>query len=90
MICFYLSLTLNGVHSVAEVQEKVREEAAKETRAPWILGIQFDDQALVDRSRITRYELDTTCVLIFFRNPAQHPGNDDDNNQAGNPGHRQG
>ena len=62
MIYFALGLTLNGVGSVMEMQEMVRTAAAKEKLKPWILGFQFDDQALKDRRRITRHDLDAACA----------------------------
>jgi predicted amidohydrolase YtcJ len=62
MIYFALNLNLSGVYSVAEMQNKVREAAAKEKRKPWILGFQFDDQALRERRPVTRHDLDAACA----------------------------
>jgi predicted amidohydrolase YtcJ len=62
MIYFALNLNLSGVCSVAEMQSKVREAAAKEKLKPWILGFQFDDQALRERHPITRHDLDAACA----------------------------
>ncbi len=62
MIYFALNLNLSGVYSVAEMQNKVREAAAKEKWKPWILGFQFDDQALRERRPVTRHDLDAACA----------------------------
>ncbi len=62
MIYFALHLTLSEVYSVAEMQKIVREAAAKEKRKPWIIGFQFDDQALRERRPVTRHDLDAACA----------------------------
>ena len=62
MIFFALNISLSEVHSVAEMQAKVREAAAEKTRSEWILGFQFDDQALVERRPVTRHDLDAACA----------------------------
>jgi predicted amidohydrolase YtcJ len=62
MIFFALNLSLSGVNSVAEMQAKVREAAAKESSSAWILGFEFDDQALVERRPVTRHDLDAACA----------------------------
>jgi predicted amidohydrolase YtcJ len=61
MIYFALSLTLEEVRSVAEMQETVREAAAQEKQSPWILGFKLDDQALEERRRVNRHDLDAAC-----------------------------
>lgn len=62
MIYFALSLSLSEVRSIAVLQEKVREAAAQEKSSPWVLGFQFDDQALEESYPVTRHELDAACA----------------------------
>lgn len=62
MIFFALNLSLSGVNSIAEMQAKVREAAVKESSSAWILGFEFDDQALVERRSVTRHDLDAACA----------------------------
>lgn len=62
MIYFELSLSLSNVRSIDDMQKKVREEGARESKSPWILGLQFDDLALQGEKRVTRHHLDAACA----------------------------
>ncbi len=62
MVYYDLNLNLSGVRSISELQAAVRGEAAKEQAAPWVLGLQLDDQALADGEMPSRRHLDAACA----------------------------
>lgn len=61
MILYQLSADLTGVGSMADLGDRLREMAEKDTSANWVMGLQFDDQALIPPRMPDRRDLDAIC-----------------------------
>lgn len=58
MIYFDMNADVRGVSSIAELQACLRETAVGKAPGEWIVGLQFDEQALAERRLPTRHDLD--------------------------------
>jgi hypothetical protein len=47
-----------GVHSISDIQKKLKEKAENTTKGEWIFGYQEDDSKLQEKRHPTRWELD--------------------------------
>jgi predicted amidohydrolase YtcJ len=47
-----------GVHSIADIQAKLREKASQTPKGEWVFGYQEDDSKLEEKRHPTRWELD--------------------------------
>ncbi len=47
-----------GIHSIADIQERLAERAEKTPKGEWILGMWEDDSKLAEKRHPTRWELD--------------------------------
>jgi predicted amidohydrolase YtcJ len=62
LVYFELNLQLTGVGSIMELQEKIKEAAQDRRPDDWVVGLQFDEEALDDPRFPTRRELDVACA----------------------------
>jgi hypothetical protein len=51
-----------GVHSIADLVNRLRERAEKTPKGGWVLGYQEDDSKLAEKRHPTRWELDKASV----------------------------
>ncbi len=65
---------LRGCTSIPEIQQRLREWAAQNPDAPWILGRAYDQNLLQEGRHITRYELDAVSRErpIFLNHVSKH------------------
>jgi predicted amidohydrolase YtcJ len=61
LIYFDMNADLRGVASIAELQRRLREEAADVEPGGWVAGLRFDEQGLSELRLPTRHELDAAC-----------------------------
>jgi predicted amidohydrolase YtcJ len=61
MIYFDMNIDLRGATSIAELQDKLRDAAQSGSPDDWIVGLQFDEQALDEPRLLTRHDLDVAC-----------------------------
>ncbi len=53
---------LRGLPGIAELQKKIRELAANDPTAEWVIGLQFEDQDLREARLPNRHDLDAACA----------------------------
>ncbi len=65
---------LRGCTSIPEIQHRLREWAAQNPDAPWILGRAYDQNLLQERRHLTRHELDAVSRErpIFLNHVSKH------------------
>ncbi len=61
MIFYDLNADLSGVITIRELQNRLRRAGAKLAPRAWLIGLNFDEQALTDPRWPTRHELDAAC-----------------------------
>lgn len=61
MIYFDLNADLSGAESLEELQARLRQAADRSAEGEWIVGLQFDEEALAEPRLPTRHELDAAC-----------------------------
>jgi predicted amidohydrolase YtcJ len=60
-IYFDLNTDLRDATSIVEVQRRLAAAAERAEPEAWVVGLQFDEQALVDSRLPTRHDLDGAC-----------------------------
>jgi predicted amidohydrolase YtcJ len=79
MLYFDLHADLRGVRSIAELQQRLREAAARKPAGEWVLGLQLEDADLAERRLPTRAELDAVSrerpVLVLKHDGHSAAGN---------------
>jgi predicted amidohydrolase YtcJ len=58
MIYFAQNADLSGVRSISALQARLREAAGRAAEDAWVVGLQFDDEALDEPRLPTRHQLD--------------------------------
>lgn len=61
LVYFDMNADLRGVHSIAALQDKLRAAAAPMPPGEWLVGLQLEEQDLVERRLPTRDEIDAAC-----------------------------
>jgi predicted amidohydrolase YtcJ len=62
MLIYYgLNATLRGCRSIAEMQERMRAQAARTAAGAWVVGLDFDEQEWRERRLPTRHDLDAAA-----------------------------
>ncbi len=61
MIYFEQNADLGGVDCIAALQQRLRAAAERWPDRSWVVGLQFDDEALNESRLPTRHELDAAC-----------------------------
>ena len=54
----HLDLSIEAVKSLAEIKEKLRQEAGRTPRGSWIRGSRYDDAKMTEGRVLTRWDLD--------------------------------
>ncbi len=61
MIYFDMNLDLRGTRSMKELERKMREAVRKGKKDDWVVGLQFDEEALDEPRLLDRRDLDDLC-----------------------------
>jgi len=61
MMYYAMNLNLEGVSSLAALQEAYRRAAAHKKSGEWVVGLQFDENSLDRPVLLTRKDLDAAC-----------------------------
>lgn len=61
MIYFDMNVDLRDTASISDLQGKLRETAKKAAGNNWVVGLNFDEQGLLEKRLPTRRELDAAC-----------------------------
>jgi predicted amidohydrolase YtcJ len=69
-----LALSLNGVQSIAELQKRVKDEAAKHKPGEWIVGSGWDQTLWLDKKFPTRLQIDEVAPdnPVFLEHVSGH------------------
>ncbi|MBN1636655.1 MAG: amidohydrolase [Deltaproteobacteria bacterium] len=69
LVFFDMNVNLSLAGSIAEMQSMLRETTRNKSSGTWIIGLNFDEQSLVEKSLPNRHDLDDACpdnpVLIL-------------------------
>ena len=61
MIYYRMNLNLDGVASLAALQDAYRAAAADKKPGEWVVGLQFDENSLERPVLLTRHDMDAAC-----------------------------
>ena len=62
LVYFDMNADLRGVRSIAALQQVLRDAAARQAPGEWLVGLQLEEQDLVERRLPTRSEIDAACA----------------------------